>query len=144
MLSKVGALHSGNRCQGDPVADITNGPDAVHTTLAEIIHLDAPLVIQLHPQLQGQEGSCHSQERSCQGQEWSCKEARGVMSGVRGVVPGPTGVVPGAKGVMPGAREIVPGARGSCQGQEGHVSTEFSLSQAKVLLEDDGRESKHM
>ncbi len=133
MLSKVGALHSGDRCQGDPVADITNGPDAVHTTLAEIIHLDAPLVIQLHPQLQGQ--------------EWSCREARGVMSGVRGVrgvVSGPTGVVPGAKGVMPGAREIVPGARGSCQGQEGHVSTEFSLSQAKVLLEDDGRESKHM
>ncbi len=73
MLSKVGALHPGNRCQGYPVADITNGPNAVHIALAEIIHLDAPLVVQLHSQLKGKEGSCQGQEGSCQGQEGSCQ-----------------------------------------------------------------------
>ena len=57
VLSKVGALHSGHRRQGDPVAHVTNGPDTVHITLAKIIHLDATLVVQLHPQLKGQERS---------------------------------------------------------------------------------------
>jgi hypothetical protein len=58
MLCKVGALHPGNRCQGNPVAHITDGPDAVHITLAEIVDLDAALVVQLDSQLKGQEGSC--------------------------------------------------------------------------------------
>ena len=51
MLRKVGALHPGYRSQGYSIADIPNSPDAGHTTLAEVIHLDTSLFIQIHPNL---------------------------------------------------------------------------------------------
>ena len=52
MLSKVSALHPSHRRERYSVAYIPNGPDAGDITLAEVIHLDAALIIQLNPNLQ--------------------------------------------------------------------------------------------
>ena len=51
MLSKVSALHPGNRRQRYPVAHVPDSPYAGYITLTEVIHLDATLIIKLNPNL---------------------------------------------------------------------------------------------